>query len=543
MTFSLVGCRNDVGNRGLYGRSADHSLYGQLGRDFGGASYNADIGFYLAYNTTARRSTGTPVATDLARNNTGPGGTVTPVGNANNPNGTPINEIPGQGNVVSQAGTGFGTGGTAACMLRKFEIPRDGRNFYTNQFTNTGVASAIQQFTCASDSHIAVSAKAAMVTKTGADGRNLTYVPISIGGGTLGATHMRFDGTLGAIDAGDSDYIVAALARDDVHFDTLVVMREAFKDRYGRTIPGIEYEAQLPGHEIVDLKIDENQGMLFIATRFQGNFGKIIAYNLSDADALRTDSLSSIVARSQGGLPANTYQRNPYNQPNHAFHAFDAGQGNSVFTMTVPPKSMANFDGLTATLTADGRIFLIEDIHGANLSQNQRAQMEQYTGTSVDPLAYYGSRSGFLWDNVKNTRTAQTSPGSFTQRYNDVAVGNNVFYAIADSSVYFSLGGRDNIVQSSVPRERNLLMGELTTISLNNQENLALITSRQGAKVCHVYGNSLNCGPSSSADLTERAGATILGGAIMPRTFNIEPGSEQVQTQQVSASTSQETDS
>lgn len=516
--LSLTGCKTDFGNRNLYGRGPDHLLYNQLSQQFGGASYNADVGAYLVYNTT--RPTSSPPQVNPSAS--APGLDVVSPVDPNATGSTPADQIPGQGGVVTPYGSNFaGTGGMTNCAIRIFNIPEGGRNFITNSFAQTGVARTIGTPLCSPQSKIAVSARAVIVGGTGQNGNNIYYAPVSLNGGTLGHTEIPFSGTVGAIDAGDSQYFVASIAPDGRTYDTLAVLREAYVDRLGRSVPDVEYEVQLVGHEITDLSIDENHGMLYIATTFQGNFGKIIAYNLSDSDAFAQDNLVNVLQRSQAIMPQNTFLRQPFGQQQSAY-AFDDGLGNSIFIMGSPPKSISNFDGLTAALTADGRIYVIEDMYGDSVPQQTREQLEQQWGTSIGDWDYLGSRSGYLWNSVRNTGSQHMFPGQLSQRYTDVAVGNNIFYAIGGDAVYYFMGDTGLILNSSVPRHRKFLMGNLNTISLNNQENIALITSQTGVKVCHVFGGNLNCGPSSNADLTEEANAAVLGGRIMPKTFTIE---------------------
>ncbi|MCB1197988.1 MAG: hypothetical protein KDK51_06405 [Deltaproteobacteria bacterium] len=530
-TLSLTGCKTDLGTgRGLYGQGAGNAIYGQIDRQFGGASYDANIGIYLAYNTTSRTSGVQSVNPNLAGPGTSP---VTPVGQTGG--GTPYNQIPGQNSVVSQAGTNFGAGGTQPCMVRRFDIPKGGRNFYINQFTNTGAARSIAQVACSQDSRVALSARGVYVTRSGEMGRDITYIPLSIGGGTLGRMYMNLTGTVGVIDAGDTDYVVASLAKSGNIFDTLVVMRESYQDRFGRMVPSVQYEVPLPGHNIVDLAIDEDHGMLYIATQFNGNFGKTIAYNISDSDAFAQDNLMSVIARSQSILPPNTYlglnsqMRNPYGM-GQSIYAFNDHTGNSIFITTAPPRRISNFDGLTATLTTDGRIFVIEDYYADSVPPETLKQIEEQTGAQYHEWDYLGSKSGYLWTNVQNTSSPYTQPGGhIVQRFNDVAVGNNVFYAVGDNSVNYFMGDISLILNSNVPRQRNLSMGTLRYININNQENLAMIIGDNGVKICRINAGSLDCGPSSTADLFEN-NAPIVDGGIMPKTFTVDPGAEEITT-------------
>ncbi|MCB0272974.1 MAG: hypothetical protein KDD46_08160 [Bdellovibrionales bacterium] len=512
--LTATGCKTDFNTRGMYGRAANHYLYDQLSQQYGGPSYDADIGVYLVYNSSST-SSGTPDPTVTPGGGLGP---VTPVGNDGGT--TPPGQVPSGTGVVTPVGGTFTGGGSANCMIRKFDIPKNGRNFYTNQFTNTGVARSIAQTQCSVDSQIAASARGVYVTKTGAENR-MTYIPISVTGGTLGNLNMTLNGSIGKVDAGDSDYVVATVSRSgNGIYDTLVVIREIFSNRWGVKVPSYEYEVSIPNHNIVDVSIDENHGMLYIATTTSGH-GKIIAYNISDSEAFNQDNLNALLMRSQGILPANTMLRSPQGFGNT--YGFDDGVGNSIFITTAIPKSIDNFDGLTASLTQDGRIYVIEDLYGDSVSAEDRARLEAQMGTAIENWDYLGTRSGYLGQTVKNTANPYTFPSGLPQRFNDVAIGQNVFYAIADSAIYYFMGDTSLVLNSGVPRFRNLLMGTLRTISINNQENVAMITSERGVKVCHVYGGSFNCGPQSTADLSEDAGAMILGGTVLPKTFTIDP--------------------
>lgn len=521
----LGGCRTDFNTRALQGRAANNFLYEQFGQQFGGASYDANIGVYLVYNATTRTS-GRP---NPQTGNVGDGlGPVNPVGGGN----TPPTQVPSNTGPVTPRGNGFSTGGTQQCMVRKFEIPQNGNNFYTRQFTNTGIARAIGQTQCHPDSQLAVSARGAYVTNTNG-GNQITFYSMSLTGGTLIPRYMNMAGSIGAIDAGDTEYVVASVDRNGngIH-DHLVVIREAFTDRMGVAVPAPEYEVQIPNHDIVDLTIDENHGMLYIATRTSG-YGKIIAYSLSDTDAFAQDSLLGMLQRTNNVFPANTFLRNGgFGQQgglnmfgNQNVMGFDDGLGNSVFVTSANFDKIANFDGLTASLLKDGRIFVIEDLYGDSIAPEDRQAYEQQSGQFVsDEWEYLGTRSGFLGASVRNSANPYNLPSTFAQSFTDVEVGNNIFYALADQSIYYFMGDTSLLLNSGVPRSRQLLMGNLNTIDLNNQEQISLITSDQGVKVCHVYGGSFNCGPSSTADLSEENQSLILDGKIMPNTWTIDPG-------------------
>lgn len=515
--FAATGCRTDFDRRSMYGNTGMHNQFSQFGGPFGGATYDANIGIYLVYNTTSR-SSGVPdpiggPATGGVGGVGGAGGVATPFdgGGATSPN-----EVPSAGGVVTPYGT-TAVGGVAPCVIRRFDVPQNGRGFVsTGQFSNTGMARTIGAFQCTPQSRIATTTKGVYITNTGAAGNLVTYVPLSLTGGTLGSFVLSFDGQIGVIDGGDSDYILAAYAQGSGKEDTMVVIREGSIDNLGRTRPEPLYEVQFPNHSIKDIVIDEDHGMAYIALEVPGGWGKIIAYNIADSDAFSQNHLSAILGRTMSVMPPNTLTRNPMQMNNFGF---DLGEGTSVFLTSSAPETIKNFDGLTAARVKDGRIFVIQDIYGADLDPTTREQF-QATGMSVEGIDYMGTRSGYLWTTVQNSANQATFPGARPQ-YTDIAVGDNIFYALAGNSVYYFMGDSSMLLHSGVPRHRSLMMGALNTIEIDNQSNVALITSHRGVKVCHVNGGSLMCGPGSTADLTEEAGAMVLDGRMLPKTFTI----------------------
>ncbi len=458
----LGGCDpNSLNGRNLRGQGARNiTNLRQFNQDL--LTTNAHYVGYLAYNTTSSVAGGGPA---------GPAGvnqTVSPLNNTGN-NGNVVNGNNGQGDVVNRMGGGQNHG--APCMVRAIAVNKSRDGF----IWNANASRTIQNVRCSPDSQITATSNGFFIS-AGSQLNHSTYLPMTTYGAAVSPVLIP-TGPITKIDGDISGYIVARYAEGSKKEHVVLIMYELGRNQNRPTASRVD-ELEFHNHQIKDLAIDHNTGQVQIAAT-TGGIGKLLQFDLNAHSGY--EGVSNALMRQAANMPYGT-QVNPgyidgYQNP---------GYSERAYYLASAPRAIANFDGLTAVLDHHGA-FIVEELYGEDVNNVFTTPNNQ---TMTLPDDFIGARATYL--KTANFHTANPNIQSRAFRnYQDIAVGNNVFYLLSPNGRIFTFYN-DTTYSPSGNNGLSLNM-KADTINLDNNAHLMAVSGPDAIRIfsTNAYGDNV----------------------------------------------------